>query len=183
MNLNLFKTQNNNSSVKVHALYATGRNGEMGKADGTLPWRTPQNKIRKDLPPEIIKQCEDDMILFKNLTTENVIIMGYNTFKTFSSPLPRRINIVIDRYISETEYVISENIWNFFPSMETAISKCSSTFPGKEIFIIGGSKILHEAFSKNLITGKILHTIIDADFPDATVYYCENNFTKNKIKP
>ncbi len=154
----------------IHALYATGRNGEMGMKDGSLPWRTPENRIRTDLPENIQKQCADDMALFKKLTTGNIIIMGYNTFKTFPAPLPNRINIVIDRNVSRNGSKLSETEWNFFTSLEDALFFCQS-LPEKEIYIIGGAKLLREAFSKKLITGNIYHTVIDEDFPEASVIF------------
>lgn len=159
----------------IHALYATGRNGEMGMKDGSLPWRTADNRIRADLPEHIQKQCADDMAQFKKLTTGNIIVMGYNTYKTFPYPLPSRINIVIDR-TAETQTSISETGWNFFPSLEEALTACGTFNKAqgqapREVFIIGGAKLLKEAFSKKLISGKIHHTIIDADFPDAEVIF------------
>lgn len=163
----------------IHALYATGRNGEMGMKDGSLPWRTPENRIRTDLPENIQKQCADDMTLFKKLTTGNIIIMGYNTYKTFPAPLPNRINIVIDRNVSRNYSKLSEIKWNFFPSIEEALKACNnfnetSETPLKEVYIIGGAKLLHEAFSKKLITGKVFHTVIDADFPEASVVFLQD---------
>lgn len=161
----------------IHALYATGRNGEMGMKDGSLPWRTFDNRIRTDLPENIQKQCREDMALFKKLTTGNIIIIGYNTFKTFPAPLPNRINIVIDRNSkTRKDSELSETEWNFFPSLEAALSSCS-TFNKtqgllqKEIYIIGGAKLLREAFSKKIITGNNYHTVIDENFPDATVIF------------
>lgn len=163
----------------IHALFATGLKGEMGMSDGTLPWRTKDNRIRKDLPSHIQEQCEKDMALFKSLTTGNIIIMGYNTYRTFPSPLPGRINIVIDRncgtkdnkkcsvFASEESF---HDKWFFFPTLEEAISLCKEHFPEKEIYVIGGPKLLKEAFSKKLIDGKTYHTVIDAEFPEAEVY-------------
>ncbi|MCQ2596789.1 MAG: dihydrofolate reductase [Treponema sp.] len=157
----------------IHALYATGRNGEMGMADGSLPWRTKENRIRPDLPQNIKQQCEEDMALFKNLTTGNIILMGYNTYKTFLAPLSARMNVVIDRNAKESESDISEEKteWIFFSSLETALKKCHERFPDKQIYIIGGAKLLKEAYSKKLITGNTYHTVIDWDFPEATVFY------------
>ena len=164
----------------IHALYATGRNGEMGMKDGSIPWRTSDNRIRTDLPENIQKQCREDMALFKKLTTGNIIIMGYNTFRTFPAPLPARINIVIDRNSkTRKDSELSETEWNFFPSLEAALSSCSTfnktqSLLQKEIYIIGGAKLLREAFSKKIITGKKYHTVIDENFPDATVIFLQN---------
>lgn len=156
----------------IHALFATGRNGEMGMKDGSLPWRTPENRIRTDLPENIQKQCADDMALFKKLTTGNIVIMGYNTFKTFPAPLPNRINIVIDRNVNRrNDSKLSETEWNFFPTIEDAITSCQS-LTEKEIYIIGGAKILKETYKKNLINGNTYHTLIDYDFPDSFTRYC-----------
>jgi len=161
----------------IHALYATGRNGEMGMKNGSLPWRTAENTIRPDLPEKIRNQCTDDMALFKSLTTGNIVIMGYNTYKTFPFPLPSRINIVIDRNAKIGNLSgLLESGWNFFPSLEEALKACSlfnekSENKNREIYIIGGAKLLKEAFEKKLINGKIFHTTIDAEFPEASVIF------------
>ncbi len=164
-------------SFLVHALFATGRNGEMGNKDGSLPWRTCNNRIRSDLPENIQKQCSDDMVLFKKLTTGNIVIMGYNTYKTFPYPLPNRINIVIDRNTTGGfSGELSESGWNFFPTLETALEASrlfneSSEKEKRGVFIIGGVKLLKEAFDKKVFTGNIYHTTIDADFPEASVIF------------
>jgi len=156
----------------VHAIFATGRNGEMGMADGSLPWRTCNNKIRSDLPENIKKQCSDDMAFFKKLTTGSVVIMGFNTYKTFPAPLPGRINIVIDRNAKPTKITASDFYgWIFLPSVETALQTCVESYPEKEIYIIGGAKLLNETYTKKLITGESYHTVIDYDFPSASVIF------------
>ena len=49
-------------------------------ANGKIPWQIPGEKTR-----------------FKNLTTQNVVIMGRKTFEEIKNPLPNRINIVLSK--------------------------------------------------------------------------------------
>lgn len=160
----------------IHALYATGRNGEMGNADGSLPWRTVDNRIRTDLPEAVQKQCADDMNLFKKLTSGNIVIMGFNTYKTFPKPLPNRINIVIDRNAAETSKELSETEWIFFRTIEDALKACGifnekNENSKREVYVIGGAKLLKEAYEKKLISGNTYHNEIDFDFPESSVYF------------
>lgn len=156
----------------INAIYAVGKNGEMGMADGNLPWTGIE---------ELKNEAKKDMQNFKNLTTGNIIIMGYNTYKTFNKPLPNRMNIVINRFSDEItfskedlndENILTGDKWYFAPSLEHVISKLD-TISSKEIYIIGGAKLLHQAFSKKIINGRIFKTVFDYEFPAATVFFTE----------
>jgi len=60
--------------VAISEDYVIGKNGK-------LPWR-----------------CSEDLKMFKEMTTNNVVIMGYNTWESIPTkfkPLPNRINIVL----------------------------------------------------------------------------------------
>jgi dihydrofolate reductase len=47
-------------------------------------------------------KIKEDLILFKELTVNNVVIMGRNTFESIGKPLPNRINIVKNDYENTT---------------------------------------------------------------------------------
>ena len=70
--------------VKFKAIIAMDKNGLIGNGD-QLPWGigNPDTKW--------------DMANFKSMTTNKVVIMGYNTFKGLKRPLKDRLNLVLAR--------------------------------------------------------------------------------------
>ena len=82
----------------ISIIAAVGDNNEIGK-NGDLCW-----KIKADLDR------------FKELTTGNVVVMGYNTFKSLDfKPLKDRRNIVITEYpVAEcdVEQVVAGTFYN-----------------------------------------------------------------------
>ena len=112
----------------------------------SLPWR-----------------IKEDLKLFKELTENNVVIMGRNTFESIGKPLPNRINIVIT----------SRNIpgvYNF-TKIEDAINYCNKINLDKKIFIIGGKKIYEYCLLNNLIDNMYISKIKkqyygDVKFPE-----------------
>ena len=63
----------------ISIIAAVSKNGVIG-VDNKLPWNLPE-----------------DLKRFKELTTNNVVIMGRKTYESIGKPLPNRINIVITR--------------------------------------------------------------------------------------
>jgi dihydrofolate reductase len=80
----------------------------------------------------------DDMRWFKNTTLNQVVVMGRNTWQGLGiiKPLKNRVNIVISSTLSNLTdaQVITDNI-------NDEILKLETTYPDKEIFIIGGPQI------------------------------------------
>ena len=96
------------------------KNRVIGK-DNSLPWHIPE-----------------DLKNFKELTTENTVIMGRKTWESIPEkfrPLPNRNNIVISRNLSAEGADVCS-------SVKEALEKAKSY--GKEIFIIGGSSIYEQ---------------------------------------
>ena len=63
----------------ISIIAAVSKNGVIG-VDNKLPWNLPE-----------------DLKRFKELTTNNVVIMGRKTYESIGKPLPNRINIVVTR--------------------------------------------------------------------------------------
>lgn len=104
----------------INLIVAVADNNLIGDGD-KLPWSN-----------------SEDLKEFKRLTSNNVVIMGKNTFKSIGKPLPNRINIVISRYYFKTDGVI------YASSLEEAINKAKEY--DKEIFIIGGAIVYSQSF-------------------------------------
>ena len=123
---------------------AYDRNRGIG-ADNDLLWL-------RDLPA--------DLKHFKMLTTGKSIIMGRKTFESIGGkPLPNRQNIVLSRTATGVEGVLTAG------SLEAAYA--IAQFP---IFVIGGESVFREALPD---IDTIYATEVDADFPQATVFFPE----------
>src|SRR3989344_2149977 len=108
--------------MKTAIITAMTKNRVIGK-DNKLPWN-----------------IKDDIKLFKELTTDNTVIMGYNTYISLPDnyrPLPNRNNIVLTRKNLKIEGVhVCNNI-------QDAINVAQRY--NKKIFFIGGAQTYKEA--------------------------------------
>ena len=110
----------------ISLIVAFAKNNVIGK-DEKIPWN-----------------IEGEQSRFKELTTNNIVIMGRKTFEEIyqklQKPLPNRINIVI----SKTKKYDFENCFTF-DSLDAALDFCKKTFPQKDIFISGGAALYQKA--------------------------------------
>lgn len=65
--------------MAIIGIVAIAKNYAIGK-QGKLPWHYPA-----------------DLKFFKETTSGNAIVMGFNTWKSIGKPLPKRLNIVLSR--------------------------------------------------------------------------------------
>ena len=107
-----------------------------------------------------------DLKHFKDITTGNAIIMGFNTYRSIGRPLPGRQNIVI----SDRKELIEgfEVVGNLQEAYEIV-------GPDKEIFVIGGGQIYVLAMDT---VDRILATEVDAIFDQATIFFPEIDLAK-----
>ena len=94
---------------------AVAENGVIGY-EGFLPW-----------------VLMEDLRFFKQITTENDVVMGLTTYLSLGKPLPKRMNIVISRYFDDE----LKNV-KFIRSIKQ-IEKARR--PDRKLFIIGGSML------------------------------------------
>lgn len=95
--------------------------------------------VSNKLPWPYIKE---DMEFFREQTLNNIVLMGYNTFKSLNCrPLPNRMNVivcngvfVVDNIIPGVLYITHENAKRLLDRHREKIN------PKKNIYIIGGSK-------------------------------------------
>ena len=125
---------------------------------------TDNNALGKD--NKLLFRLKKDMAHFKNITTDNVVIMGRKTYESIGKTLPNRVNIVLSRNMKSNEEFYT------FDSIEKAIEWSKENYPQKEIFIIGGAsvydKVLKDYIVDKLYMTKIKQTVEDADafFPE-----------------
>ena len=146
-------------SVISH-LVAMAKNRVIG-VNNDLPWNLP-----------------DDLNHFKQYTLNKPIVMGRRTFESIGKPLPKRMNIVISRSLSEIDGV------NVFSEVKDGIAFANQFNENNqledEVIIIGGAQIFNETLS---IMNRLVLTQVDCEIA-GDVYYPEidmNNFLKKNI--
>ena len=98
---------------------------------------------------DLYVKIKDDLKYFQKITSENyyknkqnVLIMGYNTFKSIGKPLKDRINIVISK--NHADELNKKDIIHF-DDLNICFQHLESNEYGK-IFIIGGASIYNKVF-------------------------------------
>ena len=131
--------------MKVSLIFASSINGVIG-VDNKLPWN-----------------LKLDMLHFKALTTNKVVIMGRKTFESIGSkPLPNRVNAVISTTLEKNKY---ENVY-VFNSLDECLEYFKSITNNQavfgEVFIIGGKRLIEEGIA---IADTIYNTAIKEILP------------------
>lgn len=138
---------------RVSIIAAIGKNRELGKHN------------------ELIWHISEDLKRVKKLTTGHPIIMGRRTYDSIGKPLPDRTNIVISQRVSEIDGCIVKS------SLHDAVEYAKS-IDGEEIFIFGGASIYAASL---LFVDRLYLTIIEAEEPEADVYFPDYSGFKNEV--
>lgn len=93
-----------------------------------------KNAIAKD--GEQILFVDDDLHMFRDYTTNNIIVMGRHTFDAIGRQLPNRISVVFTRSNREDK----KNLF-YIDSIEK-LEEIMKKYPDKEVFVIGGAEIV-----------------------------------------
>ena len=133
----------NISIIVAHSL-----NNVIG-SKGKIPWKIPGEQ----------KQ-------FKELTTNNAIVMGRNTYEEIGKALPNRMNIVIT-----TKNIDNNDIYTV-DSLQSAI-ELANNHDG-DIYIIGG-ETLYKAAIDELDISDLYITVINMNIKDGDRYFPEFN--------
>lgn len=130
-------------------IVAMDRNNAIG-FENDLPWG---------------RGLKDDMAHFAKTTRGKTVIMGRKTFESIGSkPLPDRQNIVVTSKPTGVAGVQSAL------SLEAAYALARY-----DIFVIGGGQIYAAAMDA---MDQLIVTHVDAEFPEATVFFPEIDRTK-----
>lgn len=155
--------QNPAGPMKVVIIAAMGKNREIGKNNDLL-WH-----------------LGEDMRFFKEQTNRHYIIMGRKNFESIPEkyrPLPNRVNVIISR---DPEYLFEECYT--CTSLGEALDLARANGEEKA-FVIGGGQIYKMALDSNIVDEMYL-THVDAEFPDADVYFPafnENEWSREHLK-
>lgn len=115
---------------------------------------------------ELLEKIPEDMEHFKELTTDNIVVMGRKTWDSLpSQPLPDRLNIVLSRYYLTP--TCEHTLCMTLESLKYVIDN-KDKFSG-DIFIIGGGQIYKELlpFCDRVYITKIFKSYnnVDTYFP------------------
>lgn len=92
------------------------------------------NAIAKD--GKQIMYVEDDLHMFRDYTTNNIIVMGRHTFDAIGKQLPNRISVVFTRSNREDKKDL------YYIDSEEKLNEIIEKYPEKEVFVIGGAEIV-----------------------------------------
>jgi dihydrofolate reductase len=121
----------------------------------------------------------EDLKYFKNITKNNIVVMGRKTFESIGKPLSNRINIVLSRKYELYDISKEYNNLYFVDSFDALFKFINSFKNNKEIFIIGGSMI-YDYFIKNELYDKIYMTQLKNIFTGDTYFPNIEITTHNK---
>ena len=115
---------------------------------------------------QLLEKIPEDMEHFKELTTDNIVVMGRKTWDSLpNSPLPDRLNIVLSRYYLTP--ACEHTICMTLESLKYVIDN-KDRF-SEDIFIIGGGQIYKELLPlcDRVYVTKIFksHNNVDTYFP------------------
>lgn len=137
---------------------------------------------------QLLWNIREDLQHFKKLTTEKIVIMGFNTFESLNfKPLRNRLNIVLTSKSENLKFLEEDNLLfaNNIPELFELLKNHLSQFDNKEIMIIGGGKIYQEFLS---ITDVIYLTEIDLEVEGDSYFlfnqeeFCADDYWYETVK-
>lgn len=145
----------------ISLIVAYDKNKLIGK-DGNMPW-----------------YIKGELKRFKNLTENNIVIMGRKTYESLKKPLDNRVNIILS---TNPDFVVKNSF--VFDNLDKAITFCKKEFPDKNIFIIGGANLYRQILD---IVDIMYITEINYEFNGDTFFpiFDESKFNKeiNEVYP
>ena len=136
----------------INLIVANSQNGVIGK-EGNMPWHLPK-----------------DLIRFKQLTSNSIVIMGRKTYESIGKPLSKRYNFVISNSDLQIKGIYP------FKDINSALQYAEEKMPGVDVFVIGGASIYEQFLSQNLVN-RIYQTLIKRDIDgDVTFSFNKENW-------
>lgn len=109
---------------------------------------------------QLLYRIKGDLKRFKELTMNNIVIMGRKTYDSIGKALPNRENIVITSQDIDDEVYCVRSLENAFELAEK--------LEGEKVYIIGEAQVYNEAL--NYAT-KLELTIIDKEPENIDAYF------------
>ncbi len=119
---------------------------------------------------ELQVRNSEDLKRFKELTTNNIVVLGAKTLDTFpgKKPLPDRINIILNDQEEEKEFDGNYIVTSFEEAIDK-IKKLQKEFPKKQVYIVGGASIYKQFLDYSnmaIVTKWDFEEEADAYFPN-----------------
>jgi dihydrofolate reductase len=118
---------------------------------------------------QLLWRLPSDLKRFKELTTNQVVVMGRQTYESIGKPLPNRENIILSSQPRESILGYQPEA-KVFSSVKATNDYLDQAAKGKQIWIIGGNQIykqflpfVSEIHYSNVIVGKPLQKAVDFD--------------------
>lgn len=110
---------------------------------------------------KLATRIPEDLKRFKKLTTDNIIVMGANTFfgDLNGKPLPNRINVVLTSKAATLDYKFEfpTNLYFVDHPRKLIDTLLPQIKEDKEVFIIGGASV-YKTFSSCITAMYVTHT-------------------------
>ncbi|MDC3415324.1 dihydrofolate reductase [Aquibacillus salsiterrae] len=141
----------------ISLLFAMDKQRVIGY-NNDLPWRLP-----------------NDLKFFKQLTTNNIVIMGRKTYDSMKGPLPNRRNIILTR-----DRAFQQEGIEVIHSIDTVL-EWNKKDPTVEYFVIGGAEIFEQILP---FADRMYMTRIDDTFLGDTFFpaFQEENWVQTKVE-
>lgn len=123
----------------------------------------------------LLAHIPEDMKLFKEMTTNNVVIMGRKTYESLPvKPLPHRVNIVITSKVDGFEIDENGTIFTIMEFIKIFLNTLSPDSP-IDYYIIGGGQIYKELLP---YCDTSYVTKVDRAYENVDVYFPNLDFSK-----
>lgn len=86
----------------------------------------------------LVFKSKKDLKRFKELTTNNIVVMGSKTYKSLGyKPLPNRINVVLSNKLIDNNVLVYNDI-------NKMLDDILIYYPEKDIWVIGGENVYYQ---------------------------------------
>lgn len=103
---------------------------------------------------------KEEILLFKRITQNSIVIMGRKTYDSIGSPLVNRLNFVITSNPIKNDHVYS------FCSIDDCLDFCKKINLNKKVLVIGGQSLYKHFLNNNLVDYMYLSEINKEYFGD-----------------
>lgn len=94
---------------------------------------------------DLVFKSKKDMKLFKQSTSNQIVIMGSKTYSSMGSmPLQNRVNIVLSRNLVDNNVLVYSDINKMLDDMMLS-------YPDKQLWVIGGSEVYKLFMEKDMV--------------------------------
>jgi dihydrofolate reductase len=143
--------------MKIGLIAAYARNRVIGN-DNKLPWK-----------------IKEEILLFKKITQNSIVIMGRKTYDSIGFPLKNRINFVITSSPIKNDHVYS------FSTIDDCLDFCKKLNLNKDILVIGGQSLYSYFLNNNLVSYMYLSEINKEYLGDAYFPFFDESLWKKSL--